>query len=171
MRGTLRAVRLRSVSRDYSPGQPFHRQRTSGGGSSFTRILAVLQQYSNTPCSPWESGPGALFPMLSGLYFHRFNEHKDWAGGLQNSNVRYGCGQCGGRNTEQDLFCTPGGYEVVLSRRTVRRLPGLRQSDHPGTCLGGAVYYCPTGAVEYAAQRTGQKTGEPAGCRLIPLSA
>ena len=51
---------------------------------------------------------------------------------------------CGGRDTERDLFGKPGGYPTVLSSKTLA-LPcpvcggGLKREAY----LGGNIYFCP----------------------------
>ena len=51
----------------------------------------------------------------------------------------------GGRNTERDLFGKPGGYQTILSSKTLAypcRVcgSGLRREAY----LGGNIYFCPT---------------------------
>ena len=49
----------------------------------------------------------------------------------------------GGRDTEKDLFGTPGGYAVQLSRNTCAEpCPVCGGPIVKEAYLGGAVYYC-----------------------------
>lgn len=51
---------------------------------------------------------------------------------------------CGGRDTEKDLYNHPGGYQTILSAKTIkypcRRCGGTLVRE---SYLGGNVYYCP----------------------------
>ena len=52
---------------------------------------------------------------------------------------------CGGRDTERDLFGKPGGYQTILSNKTLAypcRVcgSGLRREAY----LGGNIYFCPS---------------------------
>ena len=50
----------------------------------------------------------------------------------------------GGRDTESDLFGTPGGYAMILSKKTVDRpCPSCGSKITKESYMGGAVYYCP----------------------------
>lgn len=120
---------------DCESERPSTGRGTSGGGSSFSKECGCVAAILHVPLG----NPDPAHPLSDVVRsISIFCKHKDWAGGLQNSNVRCGCGQCGGRNTEQDLFGIPGGYEVVLSRRTVRpaaRSAAVRSSGNlPGRC-------------------------------------
>lgn len=50
----------------------------------------------------------------------------------------------GGRDTERDLFGTPGGYRTVLSKYTVDQpCPLCGNIIRKEAYLGGSIYYCP----------------------------
>jgi formamidopyrimidine-DNA glycosylase len=49
----------------------------------------------------------------------------------------------GGRDTERDLFGSPGGYQTVLSKNTVGKpCPACGAIIQKEAYLGGAIYYC-----------------------------
>ncbi len=49
----------------------------------------------------------------------------------------------GGRDTEKDLFDTPGGYKTVLSKNTVgTRCPECGTMIAKEAYMGGSIYYC-----------------------------
>lgn len=49
----------------------------------------------------------------------------------------------GGRNTEKDLYGTPGGYITRLSKNTVgRSCPNCGHTIQKEAYLGGSIYYC-----------------------------
>ncbi|NLG25635.1 MAG: endonuclease VIII, partial [Clostridiales bacterium] len=51
----------------------------------------------------------------------------------------------GGRDTERDLLGNPGGYQTVLSKRTLAKpCPVCGGEVRKEAYLGGSVYYCPT---------------------------
>jgi formamidopyrimidine-DNA glycosylase len=51
---------------------------------------------------------------------------------------------CGGRDTERDLFGNPGGYVTVLSKNTVGKpCPACGASIKKEAYMGGSIYYCP----------------------------
>ena len=51
----------------------------------------------------------------------------------------------GGRDTEKDLFGSPGGYVTILSSKTMGRLcPACGSTVLRKSYLGGNVYFCPT---------------------------
>lgn len=50
----------------------------------------------------------------------------------------------GGRDTERDLFDCPGGYAVVLSKKTAGKpCPRCGAPIRKEAYLGGSIYYCP----------------------------
>ena len=50
----------------------------------------------------------------------------------------------GGRDTERDLFGQPGGYQTVLSKKTVDKpCPACGTVICKEPYLGGAIYFCP----------------------------
>lgn len=50
----------------------------------------------------------------------------------------------GGRDTEKDLFGSPGGYRTILSKNTCKEpCPNCGSPIVKEAYLGGAVYYCP----------------------------
>lgn len=49
----------------------------------------------------------------------------------------------GGRNTEKDLYGNPGGYQTILSKKSLNKpCPYCGGEIEKQTYLGGAVYYC-----------------------------
>ena len=50
---------------------------------------------------------------------------------------------CGGRDTERDLFGNPGGYRTVLSKNTVEQpCPECGTLIKKEAYMGGSIYYC-----------------------------
>ncbi|NLV50399.1 MAG: endonuclease VIII [Clostridiales bacterium] len=50
----------------------------------------------------------------------------------------------GGRDTEKDLFGSPGGYRTLLSKNTVSKpCPVCAQPIQKAPYMGGAIYWCP----------------------------
>ncbi|MCL2802567.1 MAG: hypothetical protein FWD29_01225 [Micrococcales bacterium] len=53
--------------------------------------------------------------------------------------------EAGGRNTEKDLFSSPGGYQTLLSAKTYHApCPSCGGGIVRAAYLGGNVYFCPT---------------------------
>ena len=53
--------------------------------------------------------------------------------------------ECGGRDTEFDLFGQPGRYATIMSRKnTGRPCPGCGNRIEKAAYMGGSVYFCPT---------------------------
>ena len=51
----------------------------------------------------------------------------------------------GGRDTERDLFCNPGGYRTILSAKTLSHpCPQCGDTLVRQAFLGGNIYFCPT---------------------------
>jgi formamidopyrimidine-DNA glycosylase len=52
--------------------------------------------------------------------------------------------ECGGRDTERDLYGSPGGYKTILSKNTVGGpCPDCGTIIRKEAYLGGSIYYCP----------------------------
>jgi formamidopyrimidine-DNA glycosylase len=50
----------------------------------------------------------------------------------------------GGRDTERDLFGSPGGYWTVLSKNSVGQpYPACSAPIKKEATMGGSVYFCP----------------------------
>ncbi|MBK8902591.1 MAG: endonuclease VIII [Anaerolineaceae bacterium] len=58
---------------------------------------------------------------------------------------------CGGRDTERDLFGCPGGYRTILSKNTVGQpCPACGALIQKEAYLGGSVYFCPVCQIKEA---------------------
>ena len=57
--------------------------------------------------------------------------------------VLHDMAECGGRDTERDLFGNLGGYKTVLSKNTVGQpCPACGSAIRKEAYLGGSIYYC-----------------------------
>jgi formamidopyrimidine-DNA glycosylase len=53
--------------------------------------------------------------------------------------------QLGGRDTENNLFGQPGGYQTVMSKNGIKNpCPRCGDTIIKEAYMGGSVYYCPT---------------------------
>jgi formamidopyrimidine-DNA glycosylase len=52
--------------------------------------------------------------------------------------------ECGGRDTERDLFGNPGGYRTILSKNTAgKACPECGSAIQKEPYMGGSIYFCP----------------------------
>jgi formamidopyrimidine-DNA glycosylase len=96
-------------------------------------------------------GNGVLQDILWTARIHPRRKMKDI--GARELNEMYGAvksvlrkmAECGGRDTERDLFGNPGGYKTVLSKNTVDTpCPECGTAIRKEAYLGGSIYYCAT---------------------------
>ncbi len=95
-------------------------------------------------------GNGALQDILWMAHIHPKRKLADLAPGdldAMYSAVKSGLRQmadCGGRDTERDLFGSPGGYRTVLSKNTAGTpCPACGSEIKKEAYMGGSIYYCP----------------------------